>query len=408
MQTRGLWSRNFTTLILGTVISAMGGVGINFALSVLVYNETQSTFLSALFVTLGMLPQFVLPTLVGPWIDRLERRKIIYLSDFFMSGLFAIVTLIVWNGEFNYFFYLGVSIVAGINGVIYHLAYESLFPELIAPGYTQQGYAIGSIIYPTMSTLMFPIAALLFENYGVRILFLAESVLLLCAALFETQIRLVEHHTQIQAQHQQRYTDMFKEGLSYLNSEMGIRNIFIYFFFLTLAGQALDVLFYPFFENHPNLTVTQYALAISFVTAGRMMGGLLHYVWKIPHQQRFAIAAFVYFSLSFLQGSLMFLSFSLILGVQFIVGVLSINSYNIRMSAVQTYVPTEKRGRVNGFFQVLVTLGVMMGRLIFGSLGEFLPYANIVFGANIFALGAFMVYIYQRRASIKPIYNQVL
>jgi hypothetical protein len=52
------------------------------------------------------------------------------------------------------------------------------------------------------------------------------------------------------------------------------------FSFLQFAGQAIDVLLYPFFENSPNLSVAQYAILISFATAGRMFGGMLHYVSK--------------------------------------------------------------------------------------------------------------------------------
>jgi DHA3 family macrolide efflux protein-like MFS transporter len=408
MQQQGLWTRNFTILILGTVISATGGVGINFALSVLVYNETASTFLSALFVTLGMVPHVLLPPLVGPWLDRIARRKIIVWGDFIMSALFLIVSAIAWNGSFNYAFYLSVSLIAGSIGVVYRIAYDSLFPELIAPGYTQKGYAIASIIYPTISTLMFPVAALIFENFGVRYLFLAQGILLMVAALFETRIHLEEQAQRLQQQIQQSFKTMFIEGLAYLRDEAGIRAIFVYFFFLTLAGQAIDVLFYPFFENHPVYSLTQYALAISFVTAGRMIGGIAHYLFKIPHQQRFAIAAFVYFSLSFLQGSLMLLNLSLILAVQLVIGMLTINSYNIRMSAVQTYVPADKRARLNGLFHLLTTFGVMLGRLIAGSLGEVFPYASIVLSANAFALVAFYLLIYRRREAIKPIYNQVL
>ncbi len=408
MKKTSLWTRNFTILMMGTIVSATGGVGINFALSVLVYNQTSSTFLSALFVTIGMLPHVLLPLFVGPLIDRFERRKIIYTLDFLMSLLFIVVTIIVWDGTFNYGFYVVVSLIAGSIGVIYNIAYESLFPELISEGFTQKGYAIGSIIYPTVSTLMFPIAAFIFENYGVAYLFLVESILLFIAASFETQIKLEEKAAKAHQENKQSFKVMLKEGLAYLKHEVGIRNIFVYFFFLTMLGQALDVLFYPFFENHPVYTVTQYALAISFVTAGRMFGGVMHYAARIPHKRRFTIAAFVYFSLSFLSGSLLFLSFTFMLAVQFVVGVLSINSYNIRMSAVQTYVPAEKRGRINGLFHLLVTFGVMIGRMTFGALGEIFTYSSIVLGANVVSLMMFFIFIYMRRASIKPIYNQIL
>ena len=126
-----LWSKNFTIITWGTVISAVGGVGLNFALSVLIYNKTSSTLLTAIFAAVSMIPNFVLPLFIGPLIDRFPRRKIIYCSDFLMSIMFIIIAYITRDGFFDYTFYLIVALVVSINGVIYSITYESFFPELI-------------------------------------------------------------------------------------------------------------------------------------------------------------------------------------------------------------------------------------------------------------------------------------
>ena len=49
MRTRHtLWTRDFTLITLGTVISSIGGVALNFALSLVVFDQTSSTLLSSL------------------------------------------------------------------------------------------------------------------------------------------------------------------------------------------------------------------------------------------------------------------------------------------------------------------------------------------------------------------------
>ena len=401
-----LWTKNFSIITIGTIISAIGGVGLNFAISVLIYNKTSSTFLTAIFAAVSMIPNFVLPLFIGPFIDKFPRRKIIYTSDFIMSFMFFVIAYVTRNGFFDYSFYLMVALVISINGVIYNITYESFFPELIPEGQIQKGYAISSLIYPTVNTIMFPIAALIFDRYGVALIFLMEALLLLIAAIFETRIKIEEKAVVKHQNTDLGYKSMIREGLAYLKSEKGLLSIFVFFFFLQLSGQAMDVLLYPFFENHPDLNVTQYALVISFVTAGRMFGGLLHYVSKIPAEKRFMIAAFVYFSLNFLNGALLFMDYTIMLGIQFIIGILSINSYNIRMSAVQSYVPTEKRGRVNGLFHILVTIGVLIGRLLSGYLGEFFAYPNIVLVMNGVSLIAFMFIILRNRSAIANVYNR--
>ena len=125
-----LWTKNFSIITIGTIISAIGGVGLNFAISVLIYNKTSSTFLTAIFAAVSMIPNFVLPLFIGPFIDKFPRRKIIYTSDFIMSFMFFVIAYVTRNGFFDYSFYLMVALVISINGVIYNITYESFFQNL--------------------------------------------------------------------------------------------------------------------------------------------------------------------------------------------------------------------------------------------------------------------------------------
>lgn len=406
MKSHTLWTRNYTTITIGTVISAVGGVGLNFALSVLIYNKTGSTLLSALFAGIISLPNILLPLFIGPYIDKLPRKWIIVISDFLMGLLFLTVGYVTRNGYFAYFPYMILGIVISINGVIYHIAYESLFPELIPEGMLQKGYSISSLIYPTVNTLVLPVAAVFFEQYGISAIFLIEGFLLLIASGFETQIKIEEKQAILAKANPQPFWTMVKEGFSYLKMEKGLIAIFAYFFFIFFTGEGLGVLLYPFFENHPLLDVTMYALLISFATAGRLFGGLMHYVIRIPTHLRFKVAAIVYFSLNIISGILLFTNYYFMIALQFLMGLLSINSFNIRMSSVQSYVPSEKRGRVNGVFQIVVSLGMLSGRLLAGSLGEFFKFEYIVLGLNMFGLLAFYLIIWRNRQSIALIYNR--
>ena len=137
-----LWSRNYTIITIGTIISAIGGVGINFAIGVLVYNQTQSTLLTALFSAVVMIPNIIFPLFIGPNIDRFSRKNIIVRSDMLMGIVFLVIAFITKDGYFNYSMYMVLGFILSTNGVIYGIAYESLFPELIPEKMMQQGYAI--------------------------------------------------------------------------------------------------------------------------------------------------------------------------------------------------------------------------------------------------------------------------
>ena len=82
-----LWTRNFSLLIAATTFGCMGGIVGNFALSFLVFDETGSTFASALVIAIQLIPNFLIPLLVAPWMDRFPRKPFLVFGDF-INGIF--------------------------------------------------------------------------------------------------------------------------------------------------------------------------------------------------------------------------------------------------------------------------------------------------------------------------------
>ena len=95
-----LWTRDFTIITVGSVVSMLGNVLSGFAMSLLVLDYTKSTLLFAIYNVLYMLPHAVMPALSGPFLDRFSRRKTIYTLDFITAGLFVVMAL-VFAGAFS-------------------------------------------------------------------------------------------------------------------------------------------------------------------------------------------------------------------------------------------------------------------------------------------------------------------
>ncbi|MBM6839849.1 MFS transporter, partial [Clostridium saudiense] len=88
--------------------------------------------------------------------------------------------------------FIVVGFIAGTIGVIYSLAYNSLFPDLIPEGFSQKGYSVSVLIYPIIAASFTPIAAIVYESVGIEILFIIEGVLLLICASVELFIKYEE------------------------------------------------------------------------------------------------------------------------------------------------------------------------------------------------------------------------
>ena len=84
-----LWTRDFTIITLGSVISMLGNSMSGFALSLLVLDYTGSNLLYAIYVATFTLPQVVMPIFSGAILDRFSRKKTIYTLDFISCLLYT-------------------------------------------------------------------------------------------------------------------------------------------------------------------------------------------------------------------------------------------------------------------------------------------------------------------------------
>ena len=144
-QTGRLWTRNFTVITLGTLVSAIGSAAMGLALTLVVFDQTASTWLSGVYGAVSILPGVTLPFFLAPAVDRHNRKHIIVGLDTASGVLYLLFLAYIRRAGFQYAAYLLFSLVMGCIGAVYSLAYKSLYPDLIPTGMEQKGYAVSSI-----------------------------------------------------------------------------------------------------------------------------------------------------------------------------------------------------------------------------------------------------------------------
>ena len=295
MERQPLWTRNFTILTLGTVVSMLGNAISGFALSLLILDYTGSTLLYAIFMVVYNLPKIIMPSIAGPYLDRFSRTKAIWTLDYLSAALYLVIFFLLRGGLFNYALLLGLCIVIGTIDSVYLVAYDSLYPMLISEGNYAKAYSISSMIYP-LSALMVPIASWCYEHVGLTPLFLFNAATFAIAATFETQIRVKE--TQVSTTKEpyslSRYKDDFKQGIAYLKQEKGLLVITAYFVVSMMVGNGSGTLILPYFKSQESLGVMTYTWVMGCSVLGRLVGGAVHYRFRYPTAKKFAIALFVY------------------------------------------------------------------------------------------------------------------
>ena len=82
-----LWTKNFTILSLGTVVSTLGNAVAGFAISLIVLDYTGSTLLYAVFAVVYNLPKVIMPFLAGPYLDSSRGKDDIYRSIYLFRSI---------------------------------------------------------------------------------------------------------------------------------------------------------------------------------------------------------------------------------------------------------------------------------------------------------------------------------
>ncbi len=400
-----LWNRNFILAYIGMIISAAGGIALSVALSVVVFSETKSTVLSALFGALSMVPQFVLPLIIGPVVDRRDPLKVLVRNEVILAILFFIAAGYTYFYGFNYTVYMLFSFLISSFGVVSQLASSSVIPQIMARENYVRGNAILSVFYPLCSVAVTPVAIKLFDRYGLPLILAAYGVASLIDAALESRINVKFEFIEAQKTSLKEYGADLREGFRYFLSDPGIRSVFLLFAIVNFSDASPRVLMYPFFNQSTTLTNDHFALMTSIASAGYLVGGLLHYFVKIPENKRFSIAIAVYFIFSSLDGVFFLMPFTVMCAVRFLLGILGMNSANIRISAVQSHVPYNLRAKVNALFFVLVSAMSMLGQILAGALGEVLPYWLIQLSFQAAYLISVIVFALPKRNKVRELYN---
>ncbi len=403
----GLWTKDFTTITAGSAVSMLGNAMAGFAISLFVLDYTGTPVLYAVYLFLHTLPQIAAPLLAGPLMDRFSRRKTIYLLDFAASALYLAVGLLVFLDSFNFLLLAVFTLLIGAINSTYQVAFSSFYPLLIPPGNFSKAYSVSSTLQ-TLSYVMIAAATFLYRAFGIAPLLLANGLCFFIAALFETRISDVESRCARPASPYRLSGFLFdsREGFRYLRREKGLLLITLAFSLCSLAWGASSVLTLPWFRANRPSGELAYMKVWAFMVIGRVLGNLLQYKWRLPVRHKFHVAAACCLLGLALEGSYLFTPVSVMQLLCFLIGIFNGCSNNTRVSATQSYVPTEKQGRFNGSVLMLSTIGTLSGELLAGTAAAFLPMRSAMSALIGAASIAVLLLLYLGRKAVAPLYNR--
>ncbi len=184
-----LFSKDFTLVIIGQIISLFGNAAIRFALPLYLLNQTGSSALYGVVTACAFLPAVLLSPVGGIVADRVNKRNIMVALDFFTAFLVFSFSMLMGGKNLVLLLTVTLMLLYGIAGA-YQPAVSASIPALVVQ---EQLMAANSVInmIGSLAALLGPVlGGILYSAYGLEVVLAVCTVCFLFSAVMEIFIRI--------------------------------------------------------------------------------------------------------------------------------------------------------------------------------------------------------------------------
>ena len=234
------WSnRDFSRFWLGETISSVGDAISMFALPLLVFKLTGSALNLALTAAISMLPYLGFGLIVGAWVDRVNRKRLMIATDVARALVISLIPLLGWLGVLSVSWIYVCGFISATLNLCFEAAHFAAIPSLVeqdelvkANSQLQASYSVATIVGPLLA--------------GALLAFLPlQALLLLDAASFGASaftlsiIRTSFNGTSGPAKPRTSLRQDIGEGLRYIIGHPILRNIALMMAMVNLVATSV-------------------------------------------------------------------------------------------------------------------------------------------------------------------------
>ena len=162
-----LFSKDFTLVVVGQIISLFGNAAVRFALPLYLLNLTGSSALYGAVMACAFIPSILLSPVGGIVADRVNKRNIMVTLDFFTAAVILIFSLCMDGGNLAVPVTVTMMILYGIAGA-YQPSVQASIPALVGQEHFMAANSVINTV-SSFSSLTGPvIGGILYSAYGIK------------------------------------------------------------------------------------------------------------------------------------------------------------------------------------------------------------------------------------------------
>lgn len=409
---RALRHRNFRLFFSGQSISLIGTWMTRIATAWLVYQLTGSAWLLGIVGFAGQIPTFLLAPFAGVWVDRLNRRHVLVVTQtlaMVQSLALAVLTLthVITIAEI-----LWLSVFQGLINAFDMPGRQAFLVQMVEDR-QDLGNAIAlNSSMVNMARLVGPsLAGLVIAGFGEGYCFLIDGVSYIAVIASLLMMRLPGLTTRVEAGAPAvPMTEQLREGWTYVSRFPPVRTILLLFALVSLMGMPFTVLMPVFavkvLHGGPHTLGFLMGAVGTGALAAAIMLAFRKTVLGLGRVIASSAAVFGVGLIAFGVSHLLWLSLLLmvITGYGMMQGMAASNTI------IQTVVPEDMRGRVMSYYTMAFVGMAPFGSLLAGGLAHIVsaPVTLMITGAFCVAGSIwFATQLPKIRVHIRPIYRQL-
>ncbi|WP_067143237.1 MFS transporter [Oceanivirga salmonicida] len=188
-KTKALFNKDFTLVVIGQIISLFGNAILRFALPLYLLRATNSAFIFSTVFSISFIPLCIFALIGGILADRLNKRNIMVMLDFFTAILILAFLLFFKSVSIVPVFTITLMILFGIQG-LYQPTVQASIPLLVDYNDILSANAIINQIN-TFANLLGPIiGGILFSYFGITPILIISIICFALSSFMEIFIKI--------------------------------------------------------------------------------------------------------------------------------------------------------------------------------------------------------------------------
>ena len=189
MKNQKLFSKDFTLVVIGQIVSLFGNATVRFALPLYLLNHTGSSALYGAVTACAFLPAILLSPVGGMVADRVNKRNIMVALDFFTAAVILGFTLLMGGGNLVLLLTVTLMLLYGIAGA-YQPSVQASIPALVGQERFMEANSVINAV-SSLASLVGPVlGGMLYSAYGLEPVLWVCMVCFVLSAVMEIFIRI--------------------------------------------------------------------------------------------------------------------------------------------------------------------------------------------------------------------------